>query len=177
MQAGAPSGSGSTNQHYRTDPVPLSAALPITRPRRAQPKGPEPIACPLLPQGASPPPPLARAGLSRRLPRCRLRRRVPRSPSARHSPGRGSGTRSPTPRQRFTLPAGHPGPPCSWVTASAVERRRRRGAGGGGVRAASREPALQSRGRRVQSARPPPAAAPRRTAPRSAAPGPAANSN
>lgn len=38
-------------------------------------------------------------------------------------------------------------------------------AGGGGVRAASREPALQSRGRRVWSARQPPAAAPRHAAP------------
>lgn len=37
--------------------------------------------------------------------------------------------------------------------------------GGGGVRAASREQTLQSRGRRVQSARPPPAAAPRHAAP------------
>lgn len=42
--------------------------------------------------------------------------------------------------------------------------------GGGGVRAASREPALQSRGRRVRSARPPPAAAPRHAAPHLARP-------
>lgn len=55
-----------------------------------------------------------------------------------------------------------PGPPCSWVTASAG---RTPAAGGGGVRAASREPALQSRGRRVRSSRPPPAAAPRHAAP------------
>jgi hypothetical protein len=71
-----------------------------------------------------------------------------------------------------------PEPPCSWVAASTGRTRTAGGGGGGGgVRAASREPTLQSRGRRVRSARPPPAAAPRRTAPRSAAPGPAANSN
>jgi hypothetical protein len=97
---------------------------------------------------------------------------------ASHPSWRGS-TRNPKPRHGFTLPDGHPKPPCSWVMASTgrIPAAGCGGGGGGGVRAASREPALQSRGRRVQSARPPPAAAPRRTAPRSAAPGPAENSN
>lgn len=58
----------------------------------------------------------------------------------------------------------HPEPPCFWVTAS-VPGAPATGVGVGGVQVVSREPALQSRGRHVRSARPPPAAAPRHAAP------------
>lgn len=65
MQAGVPSDSGPTNRRYSPDPVlPVSctshhppAPRCALRPRRAQPKGPEPIPCHLLRQGASPPRP------------------------------------------------------------------------------------------------------------------------
>lgn len=84
-------------------------------------------------------------------------------PPGAPQPGQGSGsTRSRAPRHPFTLPDGHPEPPCFWMTA------------GGGVRAASRRrlcsPAggeYGAPGRRPQPHR----AAPRHAAPHLAAGG------
>lgn len=135
-----------------------SAALPITAspsaapsaPRRAQPGGPRAPSAPSSPAGRAGPtrPPQARPSP----PRCGC------CPRGAPQPLRGGGAREPSAPTRTYPSRRAPGASMFLVTA------------GGGVRAASREPALQSRGRRVRSARPPPAAAPRHAAPHLARP-------
>lgn len=147
--------------------VMLSAALPITRqlraapsaPRHAQPGGsPSPFGARFPRRAPAPARPTLARPVPRAAPPCAPRRPVPRSP------GRGSGTRSPTPRLRFTLPDGLPEPPCFSVTASA--RGTSAAAAGRGRPAGSRlcSPAggaYGAPGRRPQ---------PHRAAPRHAAP-------